>query len=82
MRFEEKPRFIRRRRRLGSADSQALVIALVRLAADPRDPRLRTHKLSGGDRWACSYAYDGRIVFHWADDVITLLDLGTHDEVY
>jgi mRNA-degrading endonuclease YafQ of YafQ-DinJ toxin-antitoxin module len=38
--------------------------------------------LSGSERWAASYAYDGRLVFTWSGDVITLLDLGTHDEVY
>jgi mRNA-degrading endonuclease YafQ of YafQ-DinJ toxin-antitoxin module len=61
---------------------RALSRALRLLAVDPRDARLRTGKLEGGDRWACSYAYDGRIVFNWAGDLITLLDLGTHDEVY
>lgn len=56
--------------------------ALQLLAVDPRDPRLRTHKLQSDAGWACSYAYDGRIVFDWDGDLITLLDLGTHDEVY
>jgi hypothetical protein len=46
-----------------------------------RDPRLRTHKLAGCERWACGYAYDGRIVFTWEADVIRLLDVGTHDDV-
>jgi mRNA-degrading endonuclease YafQ of YafQ-DinJ toxin-antitoxin module len=55
---------------------------LVRLEANPHDPRLRTHKLADGDRWACSYAHDGRIIFAWTGDLITLLDLGSHDQVY
>jgi mRNA-degrading endonuclease YafQ of YafQ-DinJ toxin-antitoxin module len=81
VRLIELPHFQRRRRRLSADQARALAIALARLAADPRDPRLRTHKLTG-DRRAASYAYDGRIVFRWQGDVITLLDLGTHDEVY
>jgi len=43
---------------------------------------LRTHKLENTERWARSYAYDGRILFRWAGDLITLLDVGSHDEVY
>jgi len=81
MRLEEKPHFARRRRRLTQAASRALAIALARLQADPRDPRLRTHKV-GGERWAASFGYDARIVFTWENDLITLLDLGSHDEVY
>jgi mRNA-degrading endonuclease YafQ of YafQ-DinJ toxin-antitoxin module len=82
LRLEQKPHFVRRRRGLDVASKRAVAIALARLEANPRDPRLRTHKLESGDRWACSYAYDGRIVFLWAGEVITLLDLGSHDEVY
>ncbi|HEY1294206.1 MAG TPA: type II toxin-antitoxin system mRNA interferase toxin, RelE/StbE family [Chloroflexota bacterium] len=81
MRLEETPHFARRRRRLTQPDARGLAIAMVRLEADPRDPRLRTHKLEGGNHWACSYAYDGRAVFVWAGDLITLLGLGSHDEV-
>jgi mRNA-degrading endonuclease YafQ of YafQ-DinJ toxin-antitoxin module len=53
-------------------------------------PALGTHKLSGalsGLR-ACSCGYDCRIVFsleHDSDsgaEVIVLLDIGSHDEVY
>lgn len=53
-------------------------------------PQLGTHKLSGnlsGLR-ACSCGYDCRIVFSIEKDkttdreVIILLDIGTHDEVY
>ena len=79
---DETAHFARRQRRLLPAEARAVVIALVRVEANPRDPRLRTHKLEGGERWACSYAYDGRIVFRWIGDVITLLALGSHDEVY
>jgi mRNA-degrading endonuclease YafQ of YafQ-DinJ toxin-antitoxin module len=49
-----------------------------------------THKLSGElyGLWACSCGYDCRIVFaleqaeQSGDEVVVLLDIGTHDEVY
>ena len=81
-RFEPRPNSRRRYRKLAEPTRRAVDRALRLLATDPRDPRLRTHKLEGGERWACSYAYDGRIVFTWEADVITLLDVGTHDDVH
>lgn len=62
--------------------------ALALLAEDAFDPSLRTHKLKGSlaNRWACSAGYDLRIVFEFVerddDEVILLLTIGTHDEVY
>ena len=63
---------------------------LDRLAADPFHPTLRTHKLSGQLKglWACWVEYDCRIVFAFdpdpdtGEEMIVLIDLGTHDEVY
>lgn len=51
---------------------------------------LGTHKLSGelSGLWACSCGYNCRIIFSLETDeetgqeVILLLDIGTHDEVY
>ena len=53
-------------------------------------PDLGTHKLSGGllGLRACSCGYDCRIVFSIQNDartgneVIVLISVGTHDEVY
>jgi mRNA interferase YafQ len=53
-------------------------------------PGLGTHKLSGAleGLWACSCGYDCRIVFAFETEqdtgreVILLLDIGTHEEVY
>lgn len=64
--------------------------ALDRLAEDPFHPTLKTHKLSGQLKglWACSVEYDARVVFAFepdpdtGNDLIVLIDLGTHDEVY
>jgi mRNA interferase YafQ len=51
---------------------------------------LGTHKLSGSlsGYWACSCGYDCRIIFsletdlETGEEVVVLLDVGTHDEVY
>lgn len=58
--------------------------ALLRFAADPRDPLLRTHKLKGELRayWAFSVDDDLRVVFRWNGDEAFLVNLGSHDEVY
>jgi mRNA interferase YafQ len=58
--------------------------ALLRFAADPKDPLLRTHKLKGElkDYWAFSIDEDLRVVFRWEGDEAFLVNLGSHDEVY
>jgi addiction module RelE/StbE family toxin len=63
---------------------------LDKLAEDPFHPTLKTHKLSGQLEGlsACWVEYDCRVVFTFesdpntGEDVIVLIDLGTHDEVY
>ena len=63
---------------------------LARLAENPFHPALKTHKLSGQLKglWACWVGYDCRIIFAFEPDpetgeeMIALVDLGTHDEVY
>lgn len=60
------------------------------LAADAFATQLKTHKLGGQLQglWACSVEYDSRIVFTFepdpesSEDMIVLIDIGTHDEVY
>ena len=60
------------------------------LAKDPFRPKLKTHKLSGPLRgvWACWVEYDWRIIFTFerdmetGEEIIVLIDLSTHDEVY
>lgn len=58
--------------------------ALRRLAADPRDPVLGTHKLRGelADYWACTVDRDLRILFRWDSETLFLVNLGSHDQVY
>jgi addiction module RelE/StbE family toxin len=60
------------------------------LVADPFAPSLKAHKLKGEleSLWACWVEYDCRIVFTLGQDtdsdeeLIVLIDIGTHDEVY
>lgn len=69
---------------------QQIFDVLNELSKDPFQPKLRTHKLSGKLKglWACWVEYDCRIVFAFEDDpdtsdeMIVLIDIGTHDEVY
>ncbi len=63
---------------------------LDQLARDPSLPTLKTHKLSGQLQglWACWVEYDCRIIFAFekepqtGEELIVLVDLGTHDDVY
>jgi len=65
-------------------------ITLQRLAKDPFDSRLASHKLKGklAGTWACSVGYDLRILFDFVESeagdekAVFLLEIGTHDEVY
>jgi len=67
-----------------------ILSALETLSNDPFTPSLKSHKLTGQleGLWACSVAYDCRIVFAFKsdpgtnEDVIVLVDIGSHDEVY
>jgi mRNA-degrading endonuclease YafQ of YafQ-DinJ toxin-antitoxin module len=87
------PRFRRAYRRLvgkNPALQPQIEMTLRRLAADPGDPRLKTHHLSGqlAGLHACSVAYDSRIVFlrqshpETGAEVLILVNIGSHEEVY
>lgn len=64
--------------------------ALINLERNTFSPDLKTHKLSGNlyGLYACSCGYDCRIIFSIEKDlkrkteIILLVDIGTHDEVY
>jgi len=55
-----------------------------KLTSNPFDPILHTHALTGDlkGRYACSLTYNLRVVFKIHDDIVYLLDIGSHDEVY
>ncbi|MBD2447370.1 type II toxin-antitoxin system mRNA interferase toxin, RelE/StbE family [Nostoc sp. FACHB-152] len=60
------------------------------LVNDPFAPSLKSHKLKGylEGLWACWVEYDCRIIYTFQpntdedEDMIVLIDIGTHDEVY
>ena len=64
--------------------------ALEKLSKQPFDPELKTHKLHGKlmGLWACQVEYDCRIIFTFEKEpdteknLIVLVDIGKHDEVY
>lgn len=83
--------FSRAMKRLGRKDRGAFAAIRDTLAAlrdDAFDPRLGSHKLKGEltGFWACSAGYDLRVVFQIAKrneaELILLVSVGTHDEVY
>lgn len=55
-----------------------------KLTDNPFEPSLKTHKLTGElkDFWSCSITYKIRMTFVIIDDIIELIDIGAHDEVY
>jgi addiction module RelE/StbE family toxin len=79
-------KFVRRDRKLQGRIEEVLR----QMQTDVFAPHLAAHKLSGKlhDLWACSCGYDCRLIFSIEFDqrtereVIVLLDIGTHDEVY
>lgn len=87
------PRFERAFRRLiakNPAMQSAIETALLHMAEDLHNPRLKTHHLSGQLKglYASSAGYDCRIVFSrqkhpkTGADALLLINLGTHEEVY
>ena len=83
--------FARSLKRIGKKDRPLLAAirsTLMILQENAFDPRLGSHKLKGelAGFWACSAAYDVRIIFEITkrddDEVILLASVGTHDEVY
>ncbi|MCC5618881.1 type II toxin-antitoxin system mRNA interferase toxin, RelE/StbE family [Nostoc sp. CHAB 5836] len=86
-------KFIRDFKRLARRNPELRSVVeqrLQELAEDPFYPSLRTHKLKGDllGTWACSIDYNNRILFefvphpHSGELVISLLTLGSHDDVY
>ncbi len=87
------PKFKRAYRKFARRDKKLrhrIDNALRQIEQDVLTPSLSTHKLSGTliGFLACSCGYDCRIIFSIEreastnEEVIVLLDIGTHDEVY
>ena len=83
-------RNLKRRLRRDPTLRQSIETTLRKLAEDSFHPSLHTHKLKGELEgvWACSVAYDLRILFEFVEnpdsgeEEILLLAVGSHDEVY
>jgi len=83
-------RAFKRRTRNNRALQERVFQTLEQLAEEPFHPALKTHKLSGQLKglWACWAEYDCRILFAFEPDpttgaeMIVLIDLGSHDEMY
>jgi mRNA interferase YafQ len=87
------PKFERAFRRLARKNpalQPQIETALRRMAENLNDPRLKTHHLSGqlAGLHACSVAYDCRIVFarqkhpKTGAEILLLINIGSHEEVY
>lgn len=87
------PKFKRAFRKIARRDARLqrrIEDTLLQMQEDVFAPSLGTHKLSGGLEGlrACACDYDCRIVFviernpDSGGEVIVLLNIGTHDEVY
>lgn len=87
MRLELEKAFRRRAKKLLKKNpllKKAYEEALLKLSINPFDPTLYTHPLSGElkGKYSCSLTYNLRMTFMLSDDIVHLLDIGTHDEVY
>lgn len=87
MHIQPSSRFIMRVRKLvkrNSSLSRVIDERLVQFRKDPQNPILRVHKLTGykQETWSFSVGYDLRILFVVEGDDITLVDIGTHNQVY
>jgi mRNA interferase YafQ len=70
---------------------QETILATIDLLGDdPFTPSLKSHKLTGqlNGLWSCTVNYNCRIIFAFRkdeetdDDLLVLIDIGSHDEVY
>ncbi len=87
LRIDTTPRFDRRLTAFIKAhpDLREKTRALIdRLAENPFEPKNKTHHLSGKLKkfWGAYISWSYRVVFFLSDEAITLINIGSHDEVY
>jgi addiction module RelE/StbE family toxin len=85
--IEYAPSYLRKAKKIGKANPRLKVLyteTLNRLSENPFNPLLHTHALTGDmkGKYACSLTYELRVIFKLYDDIVHLLDIGSHDEVY
>jgi len=49
---------------------------------NPSHPSLRLHKISTSSNYSISVNMEIRIILNWKRDMVYILNIGTHDEVY
>ncbi|MBI1810775.1 MAG: type II toxin-antitoxin system mRNA interferase toxin, RelE/StbE family [Nitrospirae bacterium] len=86
-RLEYSPTYLKKAKKIAKKNPQLkgpYTELLNKLADNPLDPALHTHALTGElkGKYACSLTYELRVVFKLYDDIVHLLDIGSHDEVY
>lgn len=88
LRFNLKPRFTRKYAKLVKRDrslERQINTVLDLLADDPRDPRLKSHKVPAWDKkqaFSSSVTGDLRIVWRYSEtevELIDLVDIGGHE---
>ena len=83
-------RAFKRQTKKNPALQERIFTVIEKLSENPFATELKSHKLSGQLKglWACWVEYDCRIIFTFTEDPVTkeeliaLIDLGSHDEVY
>jgi addiction module RelE/StbE family toxin len=76
----------RKVKKLTVEDREKLALVVKKLAVNPFDLSLKTHKLNGefDGLYSCRLDYSDRVLFVIIelDKTITIVDIGSHDEVY
>ncbi|MBI4688998.1 MAG: type II toxin-antitoxin system mRNA interferase toxin, RelE/StbE family [Nitrospirae bacterium] len=85
--LEYSPVYLKKAKKLAQKNPQLrkpYTEVLEKLVANPFNPLLHMHPLTGKlkGKYACTLTYDLRIVFKLSDDIVHLLDIGSHDDVY
>ena len=82
MQINFSPHFKRTYQRLAPELQADFDVKITRFVTNPRDPRLRVHKLKGKLEECLAFSLrDGyRVLFEYAEaDTVNLLDIGPHD---
>ncbi len=75
----------RKLKKLSKLQIKNVVSVVDKLEQDPFQRSLKTHKLSGKSSgiYSCSMNYSDRVLFVIIiKDVVTIIDIGSHDDVY
>ncbi len=72
-------------KKLSNIDSKNFYKVVEKLKIDPFNQSLKTHKLKPPfvDTYSCSLSFKRRVLFIiLVKDNVTIIDIGSHDEVY